>query len=111
MPRVRFTDRGVMSLKPIPGKQVDYFEERMPGFGLRVSPSGHRSWIVMYRARGRLRRLTLGPYPPLSLADARAKAKLALSGVAQGGDPAAEKRAERRAETFAELAAEYLERH
>lgn len=111
MPKIRFTDRGVMSLKPVAGKQVDYFDERLPGFGLRVSPSGHRSWIVLYRAGGRLRRFTLGAYPHLSLADARVKAKLAMSNVVQGGDPAAEKRAARRAETFAELAEEYLEKH
>lgn len=111
MPKMLLTDRGIAGLKPTPGKQIDYFDERMPGFGLRVSPSGHRAWIVLYRAGRRLRRLTLGPYPVLSLADARLKAKLALSEVIQGADPAAEKRAERRAEIFGELAVEYIEKH
>jgi integrase len=111
MPRVALTDRTVASLPPTPGKQVDYFDERMPGFGVRVSPSGRRSWIVLYRASGRLRRLTLGRYPYVSLADARAKAKLTIGEVIQGGDPAAEKRVARCAETFAELATEYMEKH
>jgi integrase len=111
VPRMLFTDRGVMSIRPVPGKQIDYFDERMPGFGLRVSGSGRRSWIVIYRIGGRLRRLTLGPYPYLSLADARAKAKRAISDVVHGGDPAAAKQAERLAETFAEFAVEYLEKH
>ena len=104
MPRMFLTDRSVAGLKPTPGKQIDYFDERMPGFGLRVSPSGHRAWIVLYRVGRRVRRLTLGSYPVLSLADARLKGKLAMSEVIQGADPAAEKRAERRAETFGELA-------
>ena len=63
----------------------------------------------MYRHGGRLRRLTLGTYPPLTLADARAKAKDALRRAALGADPAAEKKADRLAETVTELAALYLE--
>jgi integrase len=111
MPRIKVTDRTVQGLMPNPSRQVDYFDERLPGFGLRVSPAGRKSWIVLYRFHGRLRRVTLGPYPYVSLADARAKAKTVMSQVVQGSDPAALKAAERRAETFAELAAEYLERH
>jgi len=106
MPRIRVKDRRVMALKPTPGRQVDYFDERFPGFGVRVSPLGRKSWFVMYRFRGRPRRLTFGPYPHLSLADARAKAAAVMREVLHGVDPAAVKAAERRAETFAELAAE-----
>jgi integrase len=111
MPRMRMIDRSVIGLKPTPGRQVDYFDDRFPGFGLRVSASGRKSWFLMYRFRGRPRRLTFEPYPHLTVADARAKAAAAMRDVVQGVDPAAVKAAERRAETFAELAAEYLERH
>jgi integrase len=111
MPKIRMTDRGVVALKPTPGRQVDYFDDRFPGFGLRVSPLGRKAWFVMYRFRRRPRRLTFGPYPHLSLADARARAAAAMREVMQGVDPAAVKADERRAETFAELAAEYMERH
>jgi integrase len=65
----------------------------------------------MYRHGGRLRRLTLGTYPPLTLADARDKAKAALHSAGLGGDPAADKKAERLAETIAELADGYLNMH
>ena len=65
----------------------------------------------MYRLEGRLRRLTLGAFPRLGLADARDQARKALHEVAKGVDPAAEKKTGRKAETFAELAAEFLERH
>jgi integrase len=111
MPRVKLTDRSVQAIRPNPSRQVDYFDARFPGFGLRVSPAGRKSWSVMYRFHGRQRRFTLGPYPYVSLADARMKAKVVMSQVIQGTDPAAVKAAERMAETFAELAAEYLERH
>lgn len=91
--------------------QVDYFDVRWPGFGVRVSPAGRKSWIIMYRFHGRVRRVTIGPYPYVSLADARARAKAVVTQVFQGTDPAAIKAAERLAETFAQLAEEYLERH
>jgi len=99
------TDRGVVALKSTAGRQVDYFDNRFPGFGLRVSPLGRKSWFVMYRFRRRPRRLTFGPYPHLSLADAKARAAAVMREVMQGVDPAAVKAEERRAETFAELAA------
>ena len=111
MPRMKLTDRSVQALAPNAKGQIDYFDERMPGFGLRVSPAGRKSWIVLYRFHGTLRRITLGPYPYVSLADARQKAKSLMSQVVQGVDPAAVKAAEQCAETFTELAAEYLERH
>jgi len=111
MPRIKLTDRSVQALAPQPTKQVDYIDERMPGFGIRVSPAGRKSWIVLYRFHGKMRRVTLGPYPYVSLADARQKAKSIVSQVVQGADPAGLRAAERQAETFAELATEYLERH
>lgn len=100
-----------VKLDPSQPLQVDYFERKTPGFGLRVSREGRKSWFVMYRHGGRKRRLTLGTYPALSLADARAKAKSNIHTVSDGQDPAAQKKADRLAETFAELAGAYLEKH
>ncbi len=64
----------------------------------------------MYRHAGRLRRLTIGRYPTLSLADARNEAREALRQAALGNDPASLKQQERQAGTFGELAGEYIER-
>ena len=92
--------------------QVDYWDAYNAGFGFRVSAGGRRSWVLMYRHSNVKRRLTLGTYPALSLADAREQAGRALRAVQyDGADPAAHKRADRAAETFEELAQEYLERH
>jgi hypothetical protein len=53
----------------------------------------------MYRSGGRLRRLTLGTYPALSLADARQQAMTARHAVAHGEDPALHKQTLRHAPT------------
>lgn len=63
----------------------------------------------MYRHHGRLRRLTIGTYPGLGLADARDKAKELLHQTALGKDPATEKQVNRGAPTFGELARDYIE--
>lgn len=110
MPITNLTVRFLEALKPPPAGQVDYRDESLPGFGVRVSPGGRKTWIVVYRTNGRLRRLTLGVYPHVTLAEARAKTKDALHEAGNGGDPATAKMAGRRAETFADLAREYIER-
>jgi len=106
------TVRRVASLEAPASGQIDYWDADRPGFGLRISSGGRKTWVVMYR-RGKIkRRLTLGTVPALSLAEAREKAAKVLHDVQYAGaDPAAAKKGERTAETFAELAREYLERH
>jgi integrase len=65
----------------------------------------------MYRIHGRLRRLTLGTHPALSLADARSKALETKHAVAQGEDPATQKQQARHAPLFADITEQYLEKH
>ncbi len=108
---IRFTVRSIEGIKPPATGQKDWWDASLPGFGLRVSAAGRKSWVVMYRYAGVKRRLTLGAYPALPLASAREKAADVLRAVAHGADPAAAKKADRKAETFADLAEEYLERH
>jgi integrase len=109
--RTKLTAQFVESVKTPEHGQVDYWDERTHGLGLRVSQGGKRAWTVFYRIGGRMRRLTLGPYPSLSLADARRLAATSLGEVHHGKDPATAKREARAAETFEELAELYLERH
>lgn len=110
MPKIRLTHRSIETLKA--GKWLtDYWEESLPGFGVRVHHNGRKKFFVRYSANGTRRRMTLGNYPALSLADAREKAKDIIGRIARGEDPQAQKNADRKAETFGEFAAEYLERH
>lgn len=92
MPSAKLTDPFVKSAKPAEkGKRAEWWDSSLPAFGLRVTESGSKSWQVMYRHQGRLRRMGLGGYPVLGLADARKAAQAALRAASEGKDPAATK--------------------
>ena len=110
MPTIALKDVTVRSLDAEVG-QIDHWDTVLRGFGVRVSAQGRKTWVVRYRVHGRQRRLTLGTYPSLGLAKARAAARRALGQVAEGEDPATAKQAEYRAGTFREFADLYLEKH
>jgi integrase len=110
--RMHFTDRGLKALKPPERpKQVDYFDDSLPGFGLRVSYNGRKSWIVLYRCNGVKARLTLGRFDLFPLAEAREKARDALKSAARGEDPMSTKHRNRQAPTFKQLAERYIEEY
>ena len=81
------TARFVNSVKPTRRKRAEYFDATVSGLTLRVTENGAKSWAVLYRHRGRLRRLTPGSLDVIGLADARARAKDALHAVSKGTDP------------------------
>ena len=110
MPTKNLTVRFIDSITPPASGRIEYWDESTPGFGLRVSDSGRKTWVVLYRF-GRVRRLTIGTYPTLPLADAREMAKDALRAAAKGRDPAGEKRAARLGDSFGDLAEDYIELH
>src|SRR4029077_19003917 len=86
MPVVSLTDRFVATIKPT-DKRVDYTDAKNR-LVLRVTPSGVKSFSVLFYAHDRKRaRVTLGQYPALSLAKARGLALEALSRVQDGQDP------------------------
>lgn len=85
---------------------------------LRITSTGARSWSVLYQSpvTGRQERLTIGPWPRVTLKIARARAKQVHAAVALGGCPRTEEREaaaaaaepKTRPVTFADVAAEYL---
>jgi integrase len=111
MSSLLLTDPFIRSLRPTDRGRIEYWDDNVTGLSIRVSEAGRKTWSVMYRIKGRLRRYTLGVYPVLSLADARRKATAALRDASHGLDPAGVKIEARRAETFEDLAREYVENH
>ena len=108
---MKFTDRTLKSLK---GKQKRYsvWEDGSYGLGslgVRVTPTGRRSWVFMYRSGDRQRMLTLGKYPAMSVAEAHRIAAEYQSGLDLGRDPAAPEDEPGTAEvTVAMIAEDYL---
>jgi integrase len=96
-----------------PHKRIEIPDAGKPGLYLVVQPSKKKSWAVRYRFKGQAKKLTLDGFP--SLATARKLAQEALDAVAEGNDPAAEKRAKKYADTssdlFSAVAADFVERH
>lgn len=81
-------------------------------FGVRVYPSGQKSYLISYRTvpgrRGSKKSYVLGATMVLPLDQARDLARQWLAAIRQGADPAAQKEALRQAPTVAELAERYL---
>lgn len=117
MPRSRLTAAGVAKMKAPASGQVDWFDELLPGFGVRLSYNGTKSWFAMVRVSGKLIRSTLGRHPALSLAAARDKARNVKLQAEAGIDPRRVKHAAqieeavRYANTFEVVAKEFLQNY
>ena len=81
MPTLALTDRHIKTLKPT-GQRVDHFDRRVTGLALRLAASGRKTWCVFFRVNRRLRRMTLGHYPAVTLQEARTRARQILAEVA-----------------------------
>jgi integrase len=97
------TKRTVDGATPGP-KDAFLWDETLKGFGLKITPTGAKVYLAQYRAgKGRgapTKRVTIGRHgAPWTPDQARDRAKAILGKVANGGDPAAERRAEREART------------
>jgi integrase len=76
-----FTDTYIKALKPTTKRYEEY---EGGGFGIRVAPTGVKTWIYRYKINGKTDKLTLGHYPTMSLANAK-KRFAELSGLRREG--------------------------
>ncbi|WP_103182518.1 tyrosine-type recombinase/integrase [Pectobacterium odoriferum] len=85
------------------------------GLYLLIKPNGAKYWRLKYRVAGKEKKLSIGVYPDISLAEARLKREEARKIVASGGDPSEQKQVERQAKkinidnTFKAIALEWHE--
>ena len=106
MPRV--SKKSVDQLTGEVGKTVFLWDEVIPGFGVKLLPSGKKRYILKYRCSGggrsaRQRWLTIGTHGSITPDQARRMAQIALADIASGNDPQGDKMAERNAATMKEL--------
>jgi integrase len=108
--REKLTPSFVAKKEAAESRRITYWDEAMPGFGLMVTPKGHKSFVVQYRTGGRSKRMHLKG--GLTLSEARKEAKAVLGSVAKGGDPLGERRkaAHAKSDTLKAIVEEYLAR-
>ena len=83
----KLTKRTVESL-PIQAKDYFVWDDEVAGFGVRVMPSGAKTYQAQYRKGGRTRRVSLGRHGTLTADEARKRARELLGRVAGGENPA-----------------------
>lgn len=114
MARTRLTKRTISALRSRTREFIAW-DCDLVGFGVRVRPSGSKSFVVQYRAgTGRnspVRKLTLGAIKKLTTDEARALAKKALGSVAHGHDPARQKSDAQKTIKVSELVDLFLTQH
>jgi integrase len=111
MEQFKLNDRMIKALEsPETGNRI-FYDREVPGFGLRVTTAGAKSFVLTYWAGRRQRRYTIGRFPELSTTAAREEARQLRADVRNGGDPLADKEDRRNAPTISDLALDYLEHH
>jgi integrase len=83
---MRLTDISLNKLKAPERGRTTYNDDALPGFGVRVSASGVKSFVLLV---GRSRkRVTIGRYPTVTLAEARTRAREIVAGRVLGKEEA-----------------------
>jgi integrase len=113
MPQKKLTQLIVDKVTPPAKGRVDYFDKNLPGFGLRVAATGHKSWTVMYRLPGdpKVRRHTISfsTYPKVD--DARDRAREIMQKAERGEDPAAKPVPPQQTDTVKSVASQFITRY
>ncbi len=111
--RIKLTDAAVARIKPPETGRDQYSDMLLPGFRLRVTDKGLKSFSLLTRYRGNQIRVNCGKFPVTSLAEARQTARDALAAIEQGKDPGAARREarERISDLFNDVAALFVERY
>ncbi|MDX5464097.1 MAG: Arm DNA-binding domain-containing protein, partial [Alphaproteobacteria bacterium] len=98
----KLTKKAVDQIVADPDRDVFAWDSELPGFGLRVKPSGAKTFLLQYRTRdGKSRRLSLGKYGVLTPDEARRRARIELAKVSEGHDPVEARTEARKAPTVA----------
>lgn len=106
----KLTKRSVEGFAP---KTESYFEwdSEVKGFGVRIMPSGTKTYQVQYRKGGRTRRASIGRHGTITADQARARAKEIMGELVKGENPVEDIARNRRAPTVAALCDRFLTDH
>ena len=105
----KLTKKAVEALNTPERGDLVAWDSLMPGFGVRLKPSGKKTYSIQYRnAQGRSRRMSLGSHGRITAAQAREDARILLTEATRGSDPAEEKARGRDVPTINQLCDRYL---
>ena len=68
--RMRLTDAAIARLRPHE-REYTVWDSRVPGLGVRVRPTGARTFVMLRDVGGESRRVSLGPVSTMGIAEAR----------------------------------------
>ena len=105
--RIRLTVKAIAAAKPA-AKECTLWDNLLAHFGVRVQPSGVRSYILQTRVNGRMRKITLGRFPELPLDAARREGAAVLARLWGGEDVTPPRK--NKAPLFRDFAARYRAR-
>src|SRR3990167_992135 len=101
----KLTKRFVESISPHEKDELLVWDGELKGFGVRIFPTGRRTYFVQYRNQfGGTRRKKIGVHGVITAEIARDEAKKLLGEVAKGEDPSKEHKKAKLKPTFDELA-------
>ena len=106
----KISKRTVDALEPRDREHV-LWDDELRGFGVRVRPSGRKTYIVKYRDRGRAVKVTIGPHGAVSPAAARARAAEIVTAAKTGKDLSGRDLRYAKAPTVAELGRRFLDEY
>ncbi|MGO4853347.1 tyrosine-type recombinase/integrase [Phaeovulum sp. W22_SRMD_FR3] len=106
----KLTKRSVEALLPT-SESYFVWDSEIKGFGVRVMPSGAKTYQIQYRKGGRTRRAAIGRHGNITAEIARAKAKEIMGEVSKGENPVEEIAQHRRAPNVAALCERFFEAH
>lgn len=115
MATIKISKSTVDAISPS-GKTAIHYDRDLKGFGVRVTASGHKTWIVEYRPGGggrrvSSRRMSLGSTEALTADQARKAARDVLAKARLGADPAKERQVTRGLPTVKEFSKDFMEEH
>jgi integrase len=107
---IKISKRNVEALE-VQDRDVDHFDEDLKGFGVRVRPSGRKTYFVMMRHKCVMRRFTIGSHGAVTAEAARLKAKQIISDLAIDKNPTAEQDAVRNSVTVRSLGERFIDEY
>lgn len=107
---MKLTKRAVDIIYP-EDRDRDYYDDALKSFGVRVRKSGRKTYFVMSRERGRMRRITIGKHGVLTTEEARKQAMKILHDLSVGIDPTAEKKKIKETGTVRSLSTRFLKEY